>query len=90
MRAGFAFFKRLKPGQPQGYPTDAGRELAMGRIPVWLDAKDVRWLTRRCVCGDDRLASGHHTTERLRIRWRADVALHKAGRKEKQTPPGEV
>jgi hypothetical protein len=60
-------------------PTDAATEQAKGRIALWLDPEDLRWLSRRCDCPPDAPAE---VTERCaRIRFRAQAALHKAGQK---------
>ena len=59
-------------------PTDPDWETDAGRIPLWLDPDDVRWLAERCLCKQDPSLHGHdeHCT---RIRWRADTALYKDG-----------
>jgi hypothetical protein len=61
-------------------PTDPEREEALGRIPLWLDPEDMRWLAGRDICGLG--ATGRHTPECGRIRWKAESALHKAGLKK--------
>jgi hypothetical protein len=43
--------------------------------------EDVRWLVKHCICGQD--AAGRHAMECLRIRFRTDTSLHKAGLKTK-------
>jgi len=63
------------PQQPPA-PTDPSREVAMGRVALWLDPADLRWLAARCYCGDD---SSEQERERCaRVRFRASAALHKA------------
>jgi len=61
-------------------PTDPAREQALGRIPLWLDPDDVRWIADHDICGGGA-TGGHHTAECRRIRWKAESALHKAGLK---------
>jgi hypothetical protein len=58
-------------------PTDPDREAELGRVALWLDPDDLRWLGTHCTCSDgtpedekDRCA---------RVRFRAQAALHKAG-----------
>jgi hypothetical protein len=29
-------------------PTDPQREAALGRVALWLDPEDLRWLSRHC------------------------------------------
>lgn len=55
------------------------READLGRVALWLDAEDLRWLARHCACDDST-----PDAERERcggIRFRANAALHKAGLK---------
>jgi hypothetical protein len=60
-------------------PTDPDREEALGRVALWLDPDDLRWLGSRCECVED---SPPEETERCaRVRFRAQAALHKAGLK---------
>lgn len=60
-------------------PTDPAAETAKGRISLWLDPADLEWLAKNCECSDDSKAED---VERCaRIRFRANAALHKAGRK---------
>ena len=82
--------EKLRGLTRHGYDTDPRRERALGRIPVWLDLEDVRWLTRRCICGPDRYPSGQHIEECTRIRWRFDVALDKAGLKARPASPEDT
>lgn len=56
------------------------REIEKGRLALWLDSDDIRWLARHCCCPED---ADYSTRERCgRIRFRANVALHKAGYKK--------
>ena len=48
----------------------------MGRIALWLDPEDLRWLAARCCCGDD--ATKLERERCARLRFRANAALHKA------------
>ena len=58
-------------------PTDPQRESDLGRVALWLDPDDLRWLATRCTCSD---ATPEDERERCgRIRFRANAALHKAG-----------
>jgi len=57
-------------------PTDPAREAALGRIALWLEPEDLRWLAARCRCGDD--ATEVERERCARIRFRANAALHKA------------
>jgi hypothetical protein len=57
-------------------PTDPDREAAMGRIALWLDPEDLRWLAARCCCGDD--ATELERERCAKVRFRAGAALHKA------------
>lgn len=60
-------------------PTDAFRETELGRVALWLDVADLRWLAVNCSCTD---SAPDATRERCdRIRFRANAALHKAGHK---------
>lgn len=34
-------------------PTDPDRETAAGRIALWLDLEDLRWVASSCRCGDE-------------------------------------
>jgi hypothetical protein len=61
-------------------PTDTEREPELGRVALWLDADDLRWLGSRCACSDD--ASDDEKERCARIRFRAHAALHKAGLKD--------
>ncbi|MER5508071.1 hypothetical protein ABT052_22385 [Streptomyces sp. NPDC002766] len=56
-------------------PTDPQAEAAQGRIALWLDPADLRWLARHCCSTadatvEDKDRCGH-------IRFRASTALHK-------------
>jgi len=48
----------------------------MGRIALWLDPDDLRWLAARCRCDDE--ATDMERERCARIRFRAHTALHKA------------
>jgi hypothetical protein len=63
---------------PQEPPsqTDPSRERDLGRIALWLDPDDLRWLAARCRCDDD--ATELERERCARIRFRAHAALHKA------------
>lgn len=59
--------------------TDPEEERAKGRIALWLDPDDLRWIAAACSCAtntddDERDRCG-------RVRFRANAALHKAGLK---------
>jgi hypothetical protein len=57
-------------------PTDPAREREHGRVPVWLDPDDVRWLARR-LAGED--GGTEEENKRVgRLRFRLLTALHKA------------
>ena len=58
-------------------PTDPERERSLGRVALWLDPEDLRWLAKHCCCPDD--ASQEQRDRCLRLRFRAGAALHKAG-----------
>jgi hypothetical protein len=58
-------------------PTDTGYEQGKGRVALWLDPDDLRWLSRHCCCPEG--ASKEVTDRCARIRFRAHAALHKAG-----------
>ncbi|QBG99604.1 hypothetical protein EYC56_09885 [Xanthomonas oryzae] len=60
-------------------PTDQSGELKQGRLALWLDLDDLRWLASNCSCTD---SAPDELRERCsRIRFRANAALHKAGLK---------
>jgi hypothetical protein len=66
----------MSPTEPP-VPTDPAREAALGRIAVWLDPDDARWLTRLCA---RRTFDEDEDKEReARVRFRLVTALHKAG-----------
>ena len=70
-----ASWHNVEMPQESPTPTDPGREAAMGRVALWLDPEDLRWLAARCCCGDD---SSEQERERCaRVRFRASAALHK-------------
>lgn len=59
--------------------TDPNRETGLGRVALWLDVDDLRWLAMHCDCGD---STSEAERDRCgRIRFRANAALHKAGLK---------
>jgi len=56
--------------------TDPSREADLGRVALWLDVEDLRWLATQCACDD---STPEDERERCgRIRFRANAALHKA------------
>ena len=59
--------------------TDPGREAEIGRVALWLDMDDLRWLATHCACDDSTPEAGRERCDR--IRFRANAALHKAGLK---------
>jgi hypothetical protein len=61
-------------------PTDPEREAAQGRVALWLDPDDLRWLARHCCCPVDPTPEQRERCARLR--FRASAALHKAGLSE--------
>jgi hypothetical protein len=61
-------------------PTGPEREASLGRIALWLDVDDLRWLARHCCCPAD--ASEEQRQRCARLRFRANAALHKAGLEE--------
>ncbi|MFF7753552.1 hypothetical protein ACFZCP_30950 [Streptomyces sp. NPDC007971] len=58
-------------------PTDAQAEAARGRVALWLDPDDLHRLARHCCCPDD--APEEEKERCLRIRFRANAALHRSG-----------
>jgi hypothetical protein len=58
-------------------PTDPAREEELGRVALWLEPEDLRWLASRCDCPPD--ASEEQQEQCARVRFRASAALHKAG-----------
>ena len=58
-------------------PTDDDAERAKGRVALWLDAKDLLWLSQRCSCDDD--TPDEEKEQCTRARFRARASLHKAG-----------
>jgi hypothetical protein len=61
-------------------PTNPERERELGRVALWLDPDDLRWLARHCCCPVD--ASEEQRQRCARLRFRASAALHKAGLSE--------
>ena len=60
-------------------PTDPERERGLGRIAMWLSPEDLRWLASHCGCTDTTPDGDKDRC--LRIRFRAQAALHKADAK---------
>ncbi len=58
-------------------PTDPEEEKAKGRVALWLDPEDIRWLAAHCSCSEDEPEENRERC--ARIRFRASAALHKAG-----------
>lgn len=56
-------------------PTDSKLEEEKGRVALWLDQEDIKWLSGHCCCVDT--ASTEQKERCLRIRFRAGTALHK-------------
>lgn len=65
------------PDVKESVPTDPEREAGLGRVALWLDAEDLRWLARHCCCPLD--ASEEQRQRCARLRFCANAALHKAG-----------
>jgi hypothetical protein len=61
-------------------PTDPAEEAAQGRVALWLDPEDLRWLADQWLDPED--ATQGEVERSSRIRFRAHAALHKAGLKE--------
>ena len=61
----------------EAVPTDPRREAELGRVALWLDPEDLRWLSRHCCCPPD--ATEEQRQRCGRLRFRAGAALHKAG-----------
>ena len=60
-------------------PTKPSHEAEAGRLALWLDVEDLRWLASNCGCTD---VTPDDIKERCgRVRFRANAALHKAGLK---------
>ncbi|MGW7527477.1 hypothetical protein [Streptomyces sp. NPDC054783] len=58
-------------------PTDPRAEAGRGRVALWLDPADLRWLAGHCCCPED---ADQDTRDRCgRLRFRASAALHKSG-----------
>ncbi|MFD9394738.1 hypothetical protein ACFWBB_29580 [Streptomyces sp. NPDC060000] len=58
-------------------PTDPQDEADRGRVALWLDPDDLRWLAEHCCCPED--ASEEAEDRCLRLRFRARAALHRSG-----------
>ncbi|WP_425246834.1 hypothetical protein [Streptomyces sp. NEAU-NA10] len=58
-------------------PTDPREEAGRGRVALWLDPEDLRWLAEHCRCPED--APPEERDRCLRLRFRARAALHKSG-----------
>ena len=65
---------RLTPGIK---PTNPEAEMASRRVPMWLDAEDLRRLASQCCCSADTPEEDREQCGR--IRFRASAALHKHG-----------
>ncbi len=65
--------------------TDPKREAALGRVAVWLDPDDIRWLA--AILRNAEGASEEELERASRIIFRAHAALHKSGLKS--SDPGE-
>jgi hypothetical protein len=63
-------------------PTDPEREAELGRVALWLDISDLRWLARHCCCQVD--ATEEQRQRCARLRFRASAALHKGGLSEQE------
>lgn len=59
--------------------TDSHRESELGRVALWLDVEDLKWLAAHCACDDSTSEAERDRCSRLR--FRANAALHKAGLK---------
>lgn len=57
-------------------PTSPSEEKSKGRINLWLDPKDIQWLSVHCCCSDN--ATEEEKARCARIRFRASAAIHKA------------
>ena len=58
-------------------PTNPEEEKVQGRVALWLDPEDIRWLASHCPCAEiDPIESRERCAW---IRFRASAALHKAG-----------
>lgn len=58
-------------------PTSPQHELEKGRVALWLDPADLRWLAENCRGADD--ASDEELERWARLRFRTNAALHKVG-----------
>jgi len=58
-------------------PTDPECEADLGRVALWLDPDDLRWLSRHCCCPAG--ATEEQRRRCARLRFRASAALPKAG-----------
>jgi len=58
-------------------PTIPADEIEKGRVALWLDPDDIRFLATNCACTDE--TPGENRDRCARIRFRARAALHKAG-----------
>ncbi|MDX3578461.1 MULTISPECIES: hypothetical protein [unclassified Streptomyces] len=57
--------------------TDPSTEADKGRVPLWLDPDDLRWLAEHCCCPAD--ASDEEKDRCGRLRFRAGAALQQHG-----------
>jgi len=74
----------MTPKKPP-VPTDPEEENAKGRVALWLDPDDIRWIAGHCCCPED--APPEQTERCARIRFRANAALHKAGLQDTDEEP---
>lgn len=51
-------------------PTNPETEAAQGRIALWLDPEDLRWLAQHCCCADEATDEDKDRCGRLRFRPR--------------------
>ncbi|MGW2421750.1 hypothetical protein ACWC0C_21275 [Streptomyces sp. NPDC001709] len=61
----------------EAVPTDPQAEADRGRVALWLDPDDLRWLARHSCCPED--ADQEAKDRCSRLRFRASAALHKGG-----------
>ncbi len=62
-------------------PTDPDAELAAGRVALWLDPSDIRFLLEQwSKVSEDSQPEVRETW--ARIAFRANAALHKSGQKQ--------
>jgi hypothetical protein len=61
--------------------TDVAEEAEQGRVALWLDPDDLRYLASHCCCAED--TPQEQREQCARIRFRAHAAAHKAGLKDR-------